>query len=56
MTKKVPISDNGIAITGMITARRLPRNTKITPVTISSASISVFTTSRIEEVTNSVLS
>ena len=56
MTKNVPISDRGIAITGMITARTLPRNRKITTVTISSASTRVFTTSRIDEVTNLVLS
>ena len=46
------MSDSGMAMTGTITARRLPRNRKITPVTISSASTSVLMTSRIEVVTN----
>jgi len=32
MTKNVPISDRGIATTGMMTARTLPRNRKITAV------------------------
>ena len=52
--KNVPISDSGIAMTGTITARKLPRNRKMTIVTIISASTSVFTTSEIEVLMNSV--
>ena len=48
MMKKVPTSDSGIAITGTSTARKLPRNRKITTVTISSASTKVLTTSMME--------
>ena len=47
MMKNVPISDSGIAISGTMTARKLPRNRKITSVTISSASTSVLITSLI---------
>ena len=56
MKKNVPISDRGMATTGMMTARKVPRNRKITAVTISSAWIRVFTTSRMDAVTNFVLS
>jgi len=56
MTKNVPTSDSGIATTGMITARRLPINRKITTVTISSASTSVLITSSIDVFTKSVAS
>ncbi len=54
MTKNEPTSDSGIAINGMATARRLPRNRKMTTLTISSDSISVLTTSWIELVMNLV--
>ena len=54
MTKNVPISDSGMAITGMMTARRLPRNRKMTTVTMSSDSTSVFTTSGMDVVMNLV--
>ena len=53
MMKKVPTSDSGIAITGTVTARRLPRKRKITTVTMASASTSVLTTSLIEVLMNS---
>ena len=56
MTKKAPISDSGIAITGTTTARKLPRNRKMTTVTISSASTSVLMTSLIELLMNLVAS
>ena len=46
--KNVPTRLSGMAMTGTATARRLPRNRKITTVTMSSASPSVFTTSTIE--------
>ena len=52
--RSVPTSDSGMATTGISTERGEPRNTKITRVTISSASIRVFTTSRIELFTKSV--
>ena len=54
ITKKVPISDSGMAMTGMMTARRLPRKRKMTTVTMTSDSTSVFTTSTMEVLTNSV--
>ena len=41
------MSEIGIATTGMITARTEPRNRKITTTTISSVSLSVFSTSSI---------
>ncbi len=40
-----PISEIGIATMGMITARTEPRNRKITQITMSSVSASVFKTS-----------
>ena len=40
-----PISEIGIATSGTSTERRDPRNRKITTMTMSSVSISVFTTS-----------
>ena len=43
--KNVPTSDSGMATTGMATARTLPRNRKITAVTISNDSPSVLMTS-----------
>ncbi len=45
-----------MAITGITTARRLPRNRKITTVTMSSASTSVLITSVMEVLMNSVAS
>ena len=50
------MSDNGIAISGTMTARKLPRNRKITAVTISSASTSVLITSTMAVLTKSVAS
>ena len=37
----VPISDSGMVTTGMMTARKVPRNRKITAITITTASTSV---------------
>ena len=48
ISEKVPISDSGIAMTGISTERGEPRNRNTTAVTISSASIRVRTTSSIE--------
>ena len=46
--------DNGIAMIGITTALKLPKNKKITTVTIIKASTKVFTTSSIEVVINLV--
>jgi hypothetical protein len=54
ITKKVPTSDSGMAITGMMTARRLPRKRKMTTVTMTSDSANVFTTSEMDVLMNSV--
>ncbi|OIQ68818.1 hypothetical protein GALL_495850 [mine drainage metagenome] len=54
MMKNVPISDSGIATTGTKMALKLPRNRKITTVTITSASTSVLTTSVIDELMKAV--
>ncbi len=43
-----PISDSGMVTMGMMVERRLPRNRKITTMTMMAASPSVFTTSQIE--------
>ena len=51
---KVPISDSGMAMTGMITERTEPRKANTTRVTITSASTRVWITSSIELFTNSV--
>ena len=51
---KVPISDSGIAMTGISTERGEPRKANTTSVTISSASTRVRTTSSIALLTNSV--
>ena len=51
---KVPISDSGIAMTGISTDRGEPRKTNTTTVTISTASTSERTTSLIELETKSV--
>ena len=40
-----PISDSGIVTIGMNVERRLPRNKKITTMTIAAASIRVLATS-----------
>ncbi len=54
ITKNVPTSDSGMAMTGMMTARRLPRNRKITTVTMRSDSPNVFRTSTIDVLMNAV--
>ena len=46
---QTPISDSGIVTTGMMTERNEARNRKITTTTISTASISVFFTSSIDD-------
>jgi hypothetical protein len=51
---KVPISDKGLAMTGIATDRGDPRKRKTTRVTISNASTRVLTTSWIELFTNLV--
>jgi len=48
MMKKAPMSDSGMAIVGMTTERKEARKRKITSVTMTSASTSVWLTSRIE--------
>ncbi len=45
MMKTAPIREIGIATMGMTTARNEPRKRKITSTTISSVSVSVFSTS-----------
>ena len=52
----VPISDTGTASNGIIVARQLCKNTKITNTTRSNASTNVWTTSSIEARIKSVLS
>ena len=47
MRNNAPISEIGIATTGMITERTEPRKRKITTITMSSVPIKVFTTSLI---------
>ena len=54
MMKKVPTSDKGMAMTGTKTARKLPKNRKITTVTMSKASSKVLTTSAMEVLMKSV--
>ena len=54
--RKVPSKATGITSVGMIVARRFCRNSSITRNTSTTASISVFTTSRIEMRTKVVLS
>src|SRR5271165_5871280 len=53
---KVPISDTGIVIAGMIVARQSSRKRKMTTMTMMIASPSVPTTSRIESPTTVVVS
>jgi len=48
MRKTAPMSEIGIAITGMMRPRIEPRNRKITSTTMSSVSVSVFSTSWID--------
>ena len=43
-----PTSDSGIVTTGISTARKLPRNRKITPMTMTTAAARVDLTSSIE--------
>ena len=47
MTKPAPSNDSGTATAGMMTLRTLPKNRKITTMTITIASISVARTSEI---------
>ena len=54
MTAKVPMSDTGTAISGMIEARQVCRNTITTSTTSRIASSSVWTTAWIEPRTNTV--
>ena len=56
MTANVPISDTGTAISGMIEARQFCRNTSTTMTTSRIASNSVWTTSRIDSRTKTVVS
>ena len=56
MNAKVPISETGIVIAGMIVARQSCRNRKITMMTMTIASASVFSTSLIESDTTVVVS
>ncbi len=52
----VPINDSGIVMTGITTARRLPRNRKMTTMTIATASMSVRMTSSIDALTKNAMS
>ena len=54
MIEKVPMSDKGMATTGMSTERGEPRNAKITSMTMTRASTRVIATSWIELFTKSV--
>ena len=51
---QTPISDSGMVTTGMITDRSEARNRKITTTTIRTASVSVFSTSSIDDWMNLV--
>ncbi len=51
---KAPMSESGIATTGISTERGEPRKANTTSVTINSASTSNSTTSRMEAFTNTV--
>ncbi len=55
ITAKVAINDTGIVIIGMITARQLWRNKRITSITINVVSKKVISTSSIEAETKSVV-
>ena len=54
MTAKVPITETGTAISGMIEARQVCRNRMTTSTTRATASSSVCTTASIEARTNCV--
>ena len=54
MTIPAPISDKGIVTTGISTARKLPRNRKITTTTMTTAWASENLTSSIEAWMNRV--
>ena len=54
MTAKVPIKETGMAITGMMAARQLCRNTSTTRMTRSTASSMVLINSAMDSATNSV--
>ena len=56
MTAKVPISETGTAMIGISVARSLPRNRKTTIATRTKASTSVWTTSSMVALTNTVVS
>lgn len=56
MTAKVAISDTGMAIMGIITARQLCRKRRITAITIRVVSTNVTSTSSMDAVTNWVVS
>ena len=56
MTAKVPISDTGMVIQGINTARQLCKKKNITKTTRMVASMKVFITSLIESCTTSVVS
>src|SRR5580658_1205964 len=56
MKANVPISDTGMVTAGMMVARQSSRNTKMTAMTIRTASPSVPTTSLIESPTTVVVS
>ena len=53
-TAKVPTIDTGTAISGMIEARQVCRNSTTTTTTSSTASNRVLTTSTIDSLTNTV--
>ena len=55
MTKNVPISDTGMATTGMIAARQVCRNRMMTSTTSTTASNNVLITSSTDCWTNSVV-
>jgi hypothetical protein len=48
MMKTAPMSEIGMATTGMITDRTEPRNRKMTRITITRVSVSVLSTSSME--------
>ena len=54
MTAKVPMIDTGTATSGMSVVRSLPRNRKTTIATSTKAMTSVWMTSSMVEVTNTV--
>ncbi len=56
ITANVAISETGIAIIGMITARQLCRKIRMTIITMRVVSTNVTSTSSIEALTNDVVS